>query len=37
MTKILIIDDDEKLARLVQLFLQQQGYEVHVALSLIHI
>ncbi|MBC7250149.1 MAG: response regulator transcription factor [Anaerolineae bacterium] len=33
MTKILIIDDDEKLARLVQLFLQQQGYEVHVASS----
>jgi DNA-binding response OmpR family regulator len=33
MTKILIIDDDEKLARLVQLFLRQQGYEVHAASS----
>ncbi|MCD6555473.1 MAG: DNA-binding response regulator [Chloroflexi bacterium] len=33
MTKILIIDDDEKLSRLVQLFLSQHGYEVHTASS----
>jgi len=33
MTKILIIDDDEKLTRLVQLFLGQHGYEVHTAAS----
>jgi DNA-binding response OmpR family regulator len=33
MTEILIVDDDEKLARLVQLFLSQHGYEVHTALS----
>jgi DNA-binding response OmpR family regulator len=33
MTKILIIDDDEKLSRLVQLFLSQHGYETYTASS----